>query len=239
MLINSAPLLFLPVLAASQALSALSKPTPRSLDAILLEPREPAPSSSPTRFPKHLDLRQAPAAAVPPVVAPAAGAQQQAAAPATTVPAAGAQQQAAAPATTTPAAGAQQPAAVPAPAAPAAGVGGAGAAPAAAQPAAGAQANAVTTVMVNTVVNGVTQQVASVFTQIQGAGAGGDAPAVQTGSIGMGTLTGKVGALKTRQAKSDAVAAGKGWSRREMLVGVIVGLGILMGGGFLGVGIGG
>ena len=51
-----------------------------------------------------------------------------------------------------------------------AGVGGAGNVPAAAQPAANAVANAVTTVMVVTVVGGVTQTVASVFTQSAGAG---------------------------------------------------------------------
>ena len=196
-------------------------PVPRHLDGLLVEPTysTPSPSSSPKPFLKHLDLReiiprvpylkhldirqQAAGAAA----APAAGAQQQQAAPA-----AGANKQAAAPA-----AGANQQAAAPAaaPAAPVAGVGGGGAP--AAQPVAGAQANSVTTEMVQTVVGGVTKTVEQVFTQTFGAA--GSAPPVKTGSIGMGTLTGKVGVVKTDTPKSEG--APSLYSRRWTIVGII------------------
>ena len=139
-----------------------------------------------------------------------------------------------APAAKAPAAPAVAPAAAPAPAAPAAGVGGAGAAPAAAQPPAGAGANPVTTIQVATVVGGVTKTVASVLTQTFEPA--GSAPAVQSGSIGLGTLTGQVGVVKTKDAKSDAVISGKTWGGMEMCVVVISGLAAL-GGGVLGIAI--
>ncbi|MCJ1453886.1 hypothetical protein MMC28_004235 [Mycoblastus sanguinarius] len=194
MLTTNIPLFLIPFLATTQAL----EPMLRSLDAILVEPREPASSPSPTPFLKHLDLRQAAAQAAAPdpaAVAPAA------AAPAAVAPAA---------------------------AAPAAGVGGAGNAPAAAQPAAGVQANPETTLMVQTVVGGVTTTVPIVYTQTFGAAA--STPPVSVGSIGMGTLTGKIGVVKTQDAKSDAVALGKRRAGQEMAVVLISGLAILVGG---------
>lgn len=167
-----------------------ARPVPRALDGILVEPTPSTSSASETSKPllKHLDLREY----IPTVpylkhldirqqAAPVAGAQQQAA------PAANANQQAAAPAA--------------APAAPVAGVGGGGVP--AAQPTPGAQADSVTTEMVPTVIGGVTKQVQHVFTQTFGAVA--SPPAVKTGTIGMGTLTGKIGVVKTDHAKSEAI----------------------------------
>lgn len=123
-------------------------------------------------------------------------------------------------------------AAAPAAAAPAAGVGGAGAAPAAAQPAAGAQANPVTTIMVATVVGGVTTQVPKVYTQTFGAAV--SAPPVQSGEIGLGTLTGKIGVVKTSEAKNDAVPVGGRIPAGEMMVVLVAGLAAVVGGGAFG-----
>lgn len=100
---------------------------------------------------------------------------------------------------------AQQPAAgavAPAVAAPVAG-GGGGAGPAAAQPAPGAQANGISVIEVTTVVGGVTKVIPSTFSQ-KFAG-GQSAPPVQTGTIGLGTLTGKIGVVKSSEAKNDGV----------------------------------
>ena len=219
------PIFLLPFLATTQVLAqtpfAKPRPIPRAIDAVLIEPGPSLDSPSPTTTPflQHLDLRQVAAPAAAPANAqanPAANAQP---APAAKAPAA----PAAAPA-----------AAAPAPAAPAAGVGGAGAAPAAAQPPAGAGANPVTTIQVATVVGGVTKTVASVLTQTFGPAE--SAPAVQSGSIGLGTLTGQVGVVKTKDAKSDAVTSGKTWGGMEMCVVVISGLAAL-GGGVLGIAI--
>lgn len=219
MRITDIPIFLLPFLATTSVLaqtpSAKPRPIPRALDAILLEPApsSPTPSPSPTPFLNHLDLRQVAAA-------PAANGAQ-AKAPVAPVPA------------NAPAAPAAAPVA-PA-AAPAVGVGGAGAAPAAAQPVAGAQANPVTTIMVQTVVGGVTKQVPKVYTQTFGAAV--SAPAVLTGTIGLGTLTGKVGVVKTQHAKSDAVSAVRGGVRMEVL-GILGAwaVGMVVGGGLLGVG---
>ncbi|KAL9125381.1 MAG: hypothetical protein Q9217_005404 [Psora testacea] len=196
---------------------------PRSLDAILVERQGPAPSppSSPvlrhlnlphpaptTSFIRHLDLRQV-AAPQPGAAQPAANAQAQPAANAQAQPGANAQAQPDANAPAQPGGNAQAapvaPAANPAPPAPAPlpGVGG-GAGQAGAQPAPGAQANPVTTIYVQTVVGGVTTTVPELYTQSFGDGV--SAPPVQTGSIGMGTLTGEIGVVKTGQAKSDATA---------------------------------
>ena len=41
-----------------------------------------------------------------------------------------------------------------------------------------------------------------------GSGGGGSPPSVMSGSIGLGTLTGKVGVVKTGSAKSAAAAGG-------------------------------
>ena len=81
-------------------------------------------------------------------------------------------------------------------------------------------------------IGGVTKTVASVITQTFGAA--GTAPAVQSGSIGLGTLTGQVGVVKTQNAKSDAVMNGKRWGRMEVCVVMISGLATL-GGGVLGI----
>ena len=135
-----------------------------------------------------------------------------------------------APAPAAPAPAAPAPAA-PAPAAPAAGVGGAGAAPAAPQPPANAGANSVTTQQITTVIGGVTKVINTVITQTSGAGA--TAPAVQSGSIGLGTLTGSIGVVKTQDAKSDAIINGPRWGIGEVALVVVTGLAAL-GGGVLG-----
>ena len=83
-------------------------------------------------------------------------------------------------------------------------------------------------------IGGVTKTVASIVTQTFGAA--GTAPAVQSGSIGLGTLTGQVGVVKTQNAKSNAVMNGKRWGRMEMCVLIISGLAAL-GGGMLGIAI--
>ena len=80
--------LLLPFIASSAFAKYHARPTPRSLDAILVEPRAPEVSPSPTPFLrrldlrdaaptspylKHLDLRQvAPAQPQPPAAPPAA-----------------------------------------------------------------------------------------------------------------------------------------------------------------------
>ena len=183
-----------------------ARATPRSIDAVLVEPQEPAVSPLPTTFIQNLDLQDAPS--TDPYVKHLDLRQVAAAQPAAAQPAA---QQAAAPAVA--------PAAAPAAAgAPVAGVGGGGA-PAAAQPVAGAQANPVTTIQVETVVGGVTKTVPKVYTQTFG-GAGA-APSVSSGSIGMGTLTGKIGVVNTDSAKSDAMPIRDGTGRRWTLLGII------------------
>ncbi|KAK0507895.1 hypothetical protein JMJ35_009784 [Cladonia borealis] len=198
MLISNIPIFLLPFLATTQVLAlsnlAKSKPTPRNLDAILVDPATSSPK--PTPLLQHLDLRQAAA----PAAAPAAAAP----APAAPAPAAGA---------------------------PAAGVGGAGAAPAAAQPPADAGANSVTTQQITTVVGGVTKVVNTIITETSGAGA--TAPAVQSGSIGLGTLTGSIGVVKTSEAKSDAVIKGPRWGIREVGLVGFSGL-VALSGGVLG-----
>lgn len=197
------------------------KSFPRSLDAILIDPSpSPSPSPAPTSpFLRHLDLRQV---AAPAAAAPAANANGAAAAPAAANPAA----PAVAPAAAAPAA----------PAAPAAGVGGAGAAPAAGQPTPGAQANPVTTIQVVTVVGGVTKTVPSVYSQQFGGAS--TAPPVLTGTIGLGTLTGKIGVVKTQDAKSDAVrrtmASGRAALTETVVVLVMAGV-MTVGGGVLGI----
>ncbi|KAG8530283.1 uncharacterized protein KY384_004785 [Bacidia gigantensis] len=206
----------------SQYSNHVARPVTRSLDAILVDPQE-AEAQSPAHpfsrslnlrnaissipYIKHLDLRQ---------VAPAANAQANANANTNANAAAQAQQPANAAAGTVP----QQVAPVPAANnAPVAGVGGGGA-PAQAQPAANVgQANPVTVITVATVVGGVTKQVPQTFTQ--SAGAGGSAPPVQTGTIGMGTLTGKVGVVKTDSAKSDGVPLREYTSKRWTAFGIM------------------
>ena len=221
--------------------SPYARATPRSLDALLVDSQKSAPSPSPTLYlrnlelrdtsqtspyPQHLDLRQV-AAAQPAPVQPAANAPAQPAANAQAQPAANAQAQPA-------------PVVNPAPAAagagaPVVGVGGGGAA--AAQPAPGAQANPVTTIQVETVVGGVTKTVPKIYTQSFGAGQA--APAVQTGSIGMGTLTGQIGVVKTAQAKNDAISTtcGRGVGGSIILISASWIVAMAIGGGLLGIGI--
>ena len=204
MRISNIPIFLLPFLATTQVLAwtnlAKPRPTPRDLDAILLDPATFSPK--PTPILQHLDLRQA--AAPAPVPAPAPAPAAPAPAPAAPAPAAGA---------------------------PAAGVGGAGAAPAAAQPPANAGANSVTTQQITTVVGGVTKVVNTIITESSGAGV--TAPAVQSGSIGLGTLTGTIGVVKTQEAKSDAIIKGPRWGIGEVGLVVVTGLAAL-GGGVLG-----
>jgi len=107
--------------------------------------------------------------------------------------------------------------------------GGAGAP--AAQPAPGAAADPVTMIQVTTVVDGVTQTIQKPFTQTFG-GAKGSAPPVQTGSIGMGTLTGQVGVVKTKNAKSEATTMGRMYGLQEMAVLSISGICVIIGGLF-------
>ena len=230
-------------LLATASLAALNHQVPRSLNAILVDH---TPSPTPTPSPqlrdvdllqdldphlRRLELRQAVAAPAAPVAANPAQAANPVAAPGQAAPIAPNVAPAAAPA----------PVANPAPvnnpnaAAPVAGVGG-GAVPGA-QPGANAQANPVTTIMVQTVVGGVTKQVPVAFTQTFGAGA--SAPAVQSGEIGLGTLTGKIGVVKTSEAKSDAVARGGERRGKDLLVLLAtVGVGMGIGGGLFGMGLG-
>ena len=242
---------------------------PRSLDALIVEPQEPTPTPSPSPILRHLDLRTpAPTTPflrrldlrqVAPAQ-PAANAQAPGGANAQAQPAANAQAQGGANAQAQPAAGAQAqpganaqaqapakqaPAAPAAPAAPPANAGagapvaggGGGTGPAGAQPAPGAQANPVTTIQVQTVIGGVTQTVPQVFSQ--GFGSGPSAPPVQTGSIGMGTLTGQIGVVKTDQAANDAISTIGGRGVGGAVLGILMGWVAVMafGGGILGLSI--
>lgn len=71
----------------------------------------------------------------------------------------------------------------------------------------------------------------TIITETSGAGA--TAPAVQSGSIGLGTLTGQIGVVKTQDAKSDAIIIGPRMGIREVGMVVVTGLAAL-GGGVLG-----
>ncbi|KAL9629677.1 MAG: hypothetical protein Q9164_006774 [Protoblastenia rupestris] len=227
-----------------------ARATPRSLDAVLVEPQEPAPSPSSSPFIRHIDLRDTTPAApflkhlvLRQVAAqPAANAQAQPAGNAQARPVAGAQAQPntnaqAAPPTVNQAQAAPAPNVAPAPpdpVAPVAGVGGGGAA--VPQPPAGATANPVTTINVVTVVGGVTQTIPKAFTQSFGAGESG--PPVQSGTIGMGTLTGNIGVVKTNNAKSDAISTTGGRGVGGAIVGILVSWMAIMvvGGGIIGAG---
>ncbi|KAL9099571.1 MAG: hypothetical protein Q9163_004951 [Psora crenata] len=256
-------LLLLPFLASR--ISALlpshhARATPRSLDALLVGPREPTPSSSPSLlsdrdlwtpvptvpYLRHLDLRQvapvqpAANAQIPPAanaqVTPAANAQVTPAANAQVTPAANAKVPPAANAQVPPAANAEVPPAEPVPVAPVAGVGGGGAA-GAAQPAPGTQVNPVTTVNVETVIGGVTTVVPGVFTQ--NFGLGPTLPPVETGSIGMGTLTGEIGVVRTDQAKNGAISTIGERSAGAAAMGILAcWLSVMaVGGGIIGIGV--
>ncbi len=90
-------------------------------------------------------------------------------------------------------------------------------------------------VLVNTVIGGVTTQVSVAFTQSFGAAA--SAPAVQSGSIGLGTLTGQIGVVKTQNAKNDAVRPGeKGLLLETLAITALVGV-LGIGGGVWGLGL--
>ena len=86
--------------------------------------------------------------------------------------------------------------------APAVGVGGAGAAPPAAQPAAKnpTQVPTVTSYQATTYVNGVAKQVPIVYTQLFSS-IPSQGPTPMPGTIGLGTLTGSVGVVRTSEAK--------------------------------------
>lgn len=204
------PSTFLLLLATAHALapSNVAKPVPRSLDAVL-QPREPAITSPAHPWLKYLNIRQAVAPAAPAQPAPAAGAQ---AAPAPAAP---------------------DPAQAPvAPAAPVAGVGGGAGAPAA-QPKAGAAATPIV-ITSTTVVDGVTKPVVKTITQ---ATAGpGNAPSVMSGAIGLGTLTGQIGVVKTSKAKkSDAIAVKGPIGLQELVIFLVSGMFMLVGGGIVGI----
>lgn len=167
MRVAAIPICLLPFLVAVPTLASNhlqnAAQIPRPLEAILVEPPEPASSPTPTSTPhiKHLDLRQV-----------------------------------------------------------AAGVGGAGAAPAAAQPAAAPAAAA---------------EPNPTDAPTVAAGGAASATPLKSGAIGMGTLTGKIGVVNTKDAKSDAVGSGVGVEALAVLgcwvIGVVVGVG-WMGTGF-------
>ncbi|KAI9718449.1 MAG: hypothetical protein M1812_004170 [Candelaria pacifica] len=122
---------------------------------------------------------------------------------------------------------ANQPAAVPANGAVGGAAAGGGVAPAAG---AGAptftQASPVTTIFEPTMINGVSTQVAVVYSQ-QFSSVPNQGPTPAAGSIGMGTLTGAVGAVKT-QATNGAVTVMKGsvggWALGICAFGIMVGI---------------
>ncbi|MCJ1260003.1 hypothetical protein MMC24_007843, partial [Lignoscripta atroalba] len=215
------PILVEPSPQPSSALRAL--PTQTSLppaDPIVLDFPPPPPftslpspqTNSNLKVEPNLELRDPqrpdPAPAAPPaaVVPPVAGAAPAPQPAAPVPPVAGAPQPAPPAAPVPPPAVAPQPAPPAAPVPPVVGVGG-GLGPAAAQPPSisPGQISPVTTVWIGSVQVVFTQTFASVPSQ-------GPSPAV--GSIGMGTLTGTVGAVKTVAGSSDArdrgVLAGRG-----------------------------
>ena len=67
------------------------------------------------------------------------------------------------------------------------------------------------------------------------AGGAASATAVKSGAIGLGTLTGKVGVVNTKDAKSDAVGNGMGVEVLGILGCWVIG--IVVGGGWMGMGI--
>ncbi|CAD6576075.1 MAG: hypothetical protein ASARMPREDX12_007723 [Alectoria sarmentosa] len=105
----------------------------------------------------------------------------------------------------------------------AAGVGGAGAAAAPAQPAAVVPAAA------------AGAEVDPTDSPTVAAGGAASATAVKSGAIGLGTLTGKVGVVNTKDAKSDAVGNGMGVEVLGILGCWVIG--IVVGGGWMGMGI--
>ena len=91
------------------------------------------------------------------------------------------------------------------------------------------QVSPVTTVWMATVINGVTTNVQVAYTQTF-AFAPGQGPSPLAGSIGMGTLTGTVGAVKTQEA-----SGGAGNFQRTIYRSLIaIGLAGLVGGAVLG-----
>jgi len=89
------------------------------------------------------------------------------------------------------------------------------------------QANPVTTVNQNTLVGGVTKQVPVVFTQTF---AGSLTSVAEVRSVGMGTLTGSVGLVKSGSAKTGGVgrvgegtAGMGGWMVTVVVGGMVVG----------------
>ena len=80
----------------------------------------------------------------------------------------------------------------------------------------------------------MTKVVNTIITETSGAGT--TAPAVQSGSIGLGTLTGSIGVVKTSEAKNDAVVKGPRWGIGEVVLVGFTGL-VAVGGGVLGLAI--
>lgn len=178
----------------------------------------PTTTSTPASY---LELRQVAAPAPVPVAAPKPNPAAPAAAPVAPAPVGGAPvggaaapvNPAAAPAAVNPAPVAANPAA-----------------PAAGQPVttAAVQANAVTTVMENTIVGGVSKQIPVVYTQ-KFAGSLTSVEAVQSGSVGMGTLTGSVGVVKSSAAMAGRMGFGNGRMEGWGGMVVVVGAGVVVG----------
>lgn len=83
--------------------------------------------------------------------------------------------------------------------------------------------------MQNTIVGGVSKQVPVVFTQTF-AGSLTSVEAVQSGTVGMGTLTGSVGGVKSSAAVAGRVGGMEGWGG-VVVAGVVVGAGVVGGWG--------
>ena len=185
-----------PVILLLSAISSATEITPApSLPQQTAASSVPSLESSATPLPleyyekndPRLELRAAPppAAAPAPAPAPAPAAPVVPGAPAPVAPA--------------PVPGA----AAPAPVAPVVGVGGAGAVPPAAQSGNPTQVPSITVFMQATMVGGVTQQVQVTYTQ-KFSDIPSQGPSPSQGKIGLGTITGTVGAVNTKEAKQAA-----------------------------------
>lgn len=196
-----------PVILLLSAISSATDITPApSLPQQMAISSVPSLESSATPLPleyyekndPRLELRAAPPAAAAPAPAPAAPAPAPAGgagagAPAPVVPGAPA------PVAPAPVPGA----AAPVPVAPVVGVGGAGAVPPAAQSGNPTQVPSITVFMQATIVGGVTQQVQVTYTQ-KFSDIPSQGPSPSQGKIGLGTITGTVGAVNTKEAKQAA-----------------------------------
>ena len=81
---------------------------------------------------------------------------------------------------------------------------------------------------------GITTKVPKISTQTFGAA--GSVPPVQSGEIGLGTLAGKIGMVKTQDAKSGAVAVGRVVQRGNVGVVLVARVAALGGRGGCGLG---